>query len=94
VHGEERKDEVFVAEQAVWLSGDGVGDPRAESEDGFDSGDAVDAHAEIDDGKVRIRGEIDGAAVDGSEHRVHLRCKIQILALGRMAGLRACQRRF
>jgi hypothetical protein len=78
VHGKERKDEVFVAKQAVGLSGDGVGDLGAESEDGLDAGDAVDAHAEIDDGEVRVRGEIDGAAVDGGGHEELLRYKIQI----------------
>ena len=65
VHGEKGEYEIFVAEEAVGLGGDGAGDFGAESNEGFEAGDAVDAHTEVDDDQVGILGEVDGVAVDG-----------------------------
>ena len=68
MRGEERKDEVLVSEEAFGLIGGGFGDFGAESDEGFEAGEAVDAHAEVDHDQVGVLGEVDGEAVDAGGH--------------------------
>ena len=55
-------------EEAVGFGGDRGVDLGAEAEDGFEAGEGVDAHAEIDDDEVGVGGEVDGLAGDWGGH--------------------------
>src|SRR5439155_17379609 len=63
MHGKKRVKEIFVAQEAFGFGGGGLGDLRAEAEKSLDAGNAVDAHAEVDDYEVGIGGEVYGATV-------------------------------
>jgi len=64
VDGKQGKKKIFVAEKTVGLVGGRRGDLRAEVEQYLETGQTVDAQAEIDDEEVGIRGEVDGLAVN------------------------------
>src|SRR5690242_13757529 len=69
MHGKERIEKHFMAKKAIGLCNGGTGNLRANTEEHFEAGEAVDAHAEIDDYEVGIGGEVYGAAVDSGCHR-------------------------
>jgi len=46
-----------VQEESVRCGGDGVGDPWSESEERLQAGQAIDAHAEVDDDEIGILRE-------------------------------------
>src|SRR5262245_52386978 len=69
VHREKGIEQIFVAEQAVGFGSCGIGDLGAETEESLDSRQTIDSHAQINDDKFRVRGKIDGLAINLRRHK-------------------------
>src|SRR5260221_581253 len=71
VYGKKGEEEKLVAQQAFGFGVSRLADLRAHAEEDFDSCQVIDAHSKVDDHKIGVGREIDGAAGDfygGSTH--------------------------
>src|SRR5580692_5091409 len=69
MHREKGKDKIFVEEQSVGMSGSRGRDLRSESKQRLDSGNAIYAHAEVDDNQVGITRKINRSSLDAGRHK-------------------------
>src|ERR1700733_573511 len=69
MHGKERENKVLVQQQAIRRGVDRVGDLRPEAEECLQTGEAIDAHTEIDDDEVGILRQIHGLTIDLHGHK-------------------------
>src|ERR1700694_5278379 len=68
VRREKREEIIFVEQQAFGLVIYRLRDPGSESDQRLDAGDRFHSHAQIDDNKIGVTGEVDGGPVNLSRH--------------------------
>src|SRR6516165_8405640 len=64
----EGEQEVLVKQQSIRTGSDRRRDLGSESEEGFESGEGVDAHSQVNDGEAGVRGQVHGLALGALRH--------------------------